>query len=107
MALRDALRAALQRSLAKGWLYLPADAALSPDTPCVFVDDLFVDEAARRRGIGRDLLRAALEWTRSKGMSQVVLFRQKSNENAQRLFESIGFRPTMVEMTLDLEPPNP
>jgi len=69
--------------------------------PCGVVQDVFVDEAARRLGAGRELMRAAITWIRSKGRSQVVLMTKTRNEHAQRLFTTLGFRPTMVEMTLD------
>ena len=69
--------------------------------PCGVVQDVYVDESARRLGAGRELLRAAIEWIHSKGRSQVVLMTKTRNEHAQRLFASLGFRPTMVEMTLD------
>jgi hypothetical protein len=39
MALREALRGALERTLPWGWTYLPDVPALTPDTPCVLVDD--------------------------------------------------------------------
>jgi predicted GNAT family acetyltransferase len=34
-------------------------------------------------------------------MSQTVLFSKSGNASAQRLFAKLGFRETMVEMTLD------
>lgn len=71
--------------------------------PCGVVHDVYVDEAARRLGAGRELMRAAIAWIRSKGRSQVVLLTKTRNEHAQRLFTGIGFRPTMIEMTLDLD----
>ena len=69
--------------------------------PCGVVHDVYVDEAARRLGAGRKLLDAAITWIRSKGRSQVVLLTKTRNEGAQRLFAALGFRPTMIEMTLD------
>jgi ribosomal protein S18 acetylase RimI-like enzyme len=69
--------------------------------PCGVVQDIYVDAAARRLGAGRELLRAAIAWIRSKGRSQVVLMTKSRNEHAQRLFTTLGFRPTMIEMTLD------
>ena len=72
--------------------------------PCGVVQDLYVDEAARHLGAGRQLMHAALDWIRSKGRSQVVLMTKTRNEHAQRLFTALGFRPTMVEMTLDPDP---
>jgi GNAT superfamily N-acetyltransferase len=69
--------------------------------PCGIVHDIYVDESARRLGAGRQLMDAAIAWIRSKGRSQIVLLTKNRNERAQRLFTALGFRPTMVEMTLD------
>jgi len=69
--------------------------------PCGVVHDIYVDEAARQLGAGRQLLRAAITWIRSKGRSQVVLLTKTENVRAQHLFTTLGFRPTMIEMTLD------
>ena len=69
--------------------------------PCGVVHDVYVDEGARRLGAGGELMRAAIAWIRSKGRSQVVLLTKSRNEHAQRLFTRLGFRPTMIEMTLD------
>ena len=71
--------------------------------PCGVVHDIYVDEAARSLGAGRELMSAAIAWIRSKGRSQVVLLTKSRNEPARHLFTTLGFRPTMIEMTLDLE----
>jgi GNAT superfamily N-acetyltransferase len=72
--------------------------------PCGFIHDVYVAEGERQQGTGRALLDAAIEWARSRGRSQIVLWSKSGNEAAQRLFASLGFRQTMVEMTLDREP---
>ena len=69
--------------------------------PCGIVHDIYVDEAMRRLGAGRELMGAAIAWIRSKGRSQVVLLTKSQNQRAQDLFGRLGFRPTMLEMTLD------
>jgi len=69
--------------------------------PCGVVNDLFVDEAARGHGAGRRLMQAAIDWIHSQGRSQVVLLTKTGNEHAQSLFRALGFRSTMIEMTLD------
>jgi ribosomal protein S18 acetylase RimI-like enzyme len=75
--------------------------------PCGVVQDIYVDEKARRLGAGRELMRAAIEWIFSRGRSQVVLLTKTGNESAQRLFATFGFRPTMTEMTLDRDTGGP
>jgi GNAT superfamily N-acetyltransferase len=71
--------------------------------PCGVVNDIYVDEAARHQGAGRNLMSAAIAWVWSKGMSQVVLMTKTGNDHARHLFTALGFRPTMIEMTLDQE----
>jgi ribosomal protein S18 acetylase RimI-like enzyme len=73
--------------------------------PCGFIHDVYVHENARREGTGQGLLRAAIAWARSRGMAQVVLWSKSGNDAAQRLFAKLGFRGTMLEMTLDGETP--
>jgi GNAT superfamily N-acetyltransferase len=69
---------------------------------CGFIHDLLVVEEARKSGIGHALLDAAIEWLRERGMPRVVLATAAQNDTAQRLFAHRGFRPTMIEMTLEL-----
>lgn len=68
-----------------------------------YVHDLAVDEHARRAGVGSSLLEAAFAWFAGRGVRQVVLSTAWGNETAQRVFRRAGFRPTMIEMTRDLE----
>ena len=68
-----------------------------------FVHDLVVAESARRAGVGKQLLDAAVDWLRDRGMPRVVLWTAAPNEPARRLFEHRGFRNTMLEFTLELK----
>ncbi|MGI5861098.1 MAG: GNAT family N-acetyltransferase [Myxococcales bacterium] len=76
----------------------PRDWAMLLDTHGA-LHDLFVDESARGQGIGRRLVTEAVRRLESLGAPRVVLYAAWPNEGAQRLFESLGFRRTMVEMT--------
>jgi ribosomal protein S18 acetylase RimI-like enzyme len=67
-----------------------------------FIHDLALDPAARRQGAGRALLNEAIGWLRQRGMSRVMLWTSTANDPARRLFEGVGFRPTMTEMTLEI-----
>ena len=66
------------------------------------IHDVIVDPSQRRSGIGRKLLEAGLAWLREHGAPRAVLSTAQRNEAAQRLFASVGFRPTMIEMTREL-----
>jgi ribosomal protein S18 acetylase RimI-like enzyme len=80
--------------------------------PAGVLYDIVVDPAHRGRGVGRALLEATVAALRSRGSPQVVLSTADRNAAAHRLFESAGFRRTMIEMTRDadddvlLDPPN-
>jgi GNAT superfamily N-acetyltransferase len=69
---------------------------------CGFIHDVAVDEAARRSGVATALMRAAIDWVRDQRAPRVVLWSAERNEAAQQLFARIGFRRTMIEMTLEL-----
>jgi ribosomal protein S18 acetylase RimI-like enzyme len=73
--------------------------------PAGVLQDVIVDPEHRGRGVGRLLLDATLEFFRSRGVPRVVLSTAAQNEAAQRLFASMGFRRTMIEMTRELDDP--
>ena len=70
--------------------------------PAGVIHDIFVEERQRRKGIGRMLLASALKSLEAIGALQIVLSTAHHNGAAQQMFGSLGFRPTMVEMTLQL-----
>jgi ribosomal protein S18 acetylase RimI-like enzyme len=70
--------------------------------PAGVVYDLVVDPAERRKGIGRALMDATFEALRKLGAPRVLLFTAEKNHIAQSLFEHVGFRRTMIEMTREL-----
>jgi len=67
-----------------------------------FIHDVVVEESARRMGIATRLVEAAAAWLAERGMPRVVLWTAEQNHDARHLFEGIGFRRTMVEMTREL-----
>jgi ribosomal protein S18 acetylase RimI-like enzyme len=70
--------------------------------PAGLLHDIIVDPGYRRRGVGRRLLEAVIENMTARGAPRLVLSTAARNEAAQRLFASVGFRPTMLEMTREL-----
>ena len=67
-----------------------------------FIHDIAVEPSARRLGIAVALLDAAVAWLKEQGAPRVMLWTANQNEGAQRLFDRLGFRRTMVEMTREL-----
>jgi GNAT superfamily N-acetyltransferase len=66
-----------------------------------FIHDIVVSQTERRAGIAAALIREAIEWLRARGMPRVMLWTAAENIGAQQLFARVGFRRTMVEMTLE------
>jgi ribosomal protein S18 acetylase RimI-like enzyme len=71
--------------------------------PAGVLQDIIVDPEHRGRGVGRLHIDATLEFFRSRSVPRVVLSTAEQNEAAQRLFASMGFRRTMIEMTRELD----
>ena len=64
-----------------------------------FIHDVLVAERARGAGVADRLVEAAAEWLLARGVPRVMLWTAEKNVHAQRLFERLGFRRTMIEMT--------
>jgi len=67
------------------------------------IHDVFVDDSARKKGVGEALVRAAIAQLTTMNAPRSVLLTAVKNEAAQRLFQKIGFRTTMLEMTIENE----
>jgi ribosomal protein S18 acetylase RimI-like enzyme len=70
---------------------------------CGALHDIWVDDAERRRGVGRRLVEATVAALTAKGAPRVVLHTAAANTAAQALFASLGFRRTMIEMTREAD----
>jgi ribosomal protein S18 acetylase RimI-like enzyme len=75
-----------------GVLQLRFRHAVWTGTDDAHLEDLFVSEAARGSGLGRELVEAALERARERGAARILLDTSESNEAAVRLYASVGFR---------------
>ena len=66
------------------------------------VHDLCVAEKARRKGVGRAMVSAVMARLEELGAERIVARAMVQNEGAQRLCQSLGFEPTMLEMTREV-----
>ena len=55
------------------------------------LEDLYVEDSARRHGLGEALVRAALDRARERGCGRVELDVNDANEPAGALYERLGF----------------
>src|SRR5690606_41893370 len=53
---------------------------------------LVVGPTARRRGLGRELIRIAEDWTRRRGLSSLTVRSNSARELSHPFYESLGYR---------------
>lgn len=69
--------------------------AFSPKT-WTAVEDIYVTQEQRSKGIGRALVDACTEWARDKGADGVSLQVAAGNERARKFYDTLGFREVSV-----------
>ena len=69
-----------------------------------FIHDLWVEEGYRNEGIARQMVTLAVERFREIGVGQVRLDTAAGNDAARNLFRACGFRPSVTEMLIEVQP---
>jgi ribosomal protein S18 acetylase RimI-like enzyme len=62
------------------------------------LDEVYVMKLYRRRGIGRQLTDALIEWFRSKQVEYIEVNSDVRNSNALNAWEKYGFKQAMIKM---------
>ena len=70
--------------------------------PTCYLQDLFTNQAARGRGVGRTLISAVYERARSAGCTRVYWQTHESNTIAQRLYNTVAERSGFIVYRKDL-----
>lgn len=65
---------------------------------------MWTSPTARRRGIGRQLVRSVVDWAETTGAERVGLWVTRGNEPASVLYEGIGFEATGDYQPLPSDP---
>ncbi|MBO4781109.1 MAG: GNAT family N-acetyltransferase [Lachnospiraceae bacterium] len=68
------------------------------DIKTLYIDDICVDEAFRRRGVGADLYNYILEYAKNTGIYNITLNVWNCNPGAMKFYESMGLKPLKVCM---------
>jgi GNAT superfamily N-acetyltransferase len=71
--------------------------------PCGMIDELIVSKHERGKGIGKQLILAAIGKCRQLGCCEVEVSTEKSNSTARRFYRSCGFEEDAVLLERDLE----
>jgi len=76
-----------------GFIQLRFRLSVWTGTEDAWLEDAFVQEAARGEGHGRTLVAAAINRARSRGCQRIQLDVNQDNGPAIKLYESLGFAP--------------
>jgi len=71
--------------------------------PSGLIDELVVSRSHRGRGIGKNLLLAAIEKCRKLGCCEVEVSTEKSNAHAREFYRRCGFEEDAVLLEINLE----
>lgn len=76
---------------AAGYIVLTACVSLEFRGPFALLDELYLDDEWRGRGLGAQAIDFAADWARSRGMAAVRLETAHDNLRAQSLYRKCGF----------------
>ncbi|WP_085368471.1 GNAT family N-acetyltransferase [Leifsonia sp. NCR5] len=68
----------------------------------LFLDDLFVAEEDRHKGIGRTLIDAVRSLAEERGLGVVQWITARDNSEAQQVYDSVATRTSWVTYEIDL-----
>ncbi len=72
--------------------------------PSALVEDVVVRADRRRRGLGREMIRFAMNRAREKGCYKLALSSHKNREEAHRFYENLGFQRHGYSFLVELTP---
>ena len=81
------------------YLFHPSTTAI---TPVCYLQDLFIEESARGRGVGGALIRKVYERARAAGSLRVYWQTHETNKRAMRLYDQVAVKSGFLVYRKDL-----
>lgn len=83
-----------------GWIHVVSALTLT-DEPMAEIDALIVDEAARSRGVGRELVAAAEAWAADRGHETLRVRTRITRDRAHNFYRKSGFHLNKTQHVFD------
>jgi len=71
--------------------------------PFGLMEDVFVSESARGRGMGTELIKAVIASARKQGCYKLIATSREERELVHKLYERLGFRSWGKEFRMDFK----
>lgn len=71
--------------------------------PFGLIEDVFVEEAARGQGAGRELLKALIEEAKKRGCYKLIATSRHGRNDVHAWYQRLGFRDHGTEFRMDLK----
>lgn len=102
--LNDEVWAAILNNNIVGTVWMDGSSTLSKnETKTARLRAFIVDSTIHGKGVGRKLLRAAMEWAGEKGFEEVELWTIKGLDAARKLYDGAGFLFVKEKMSEEWE----
>lgn len=72
------------------------------ERPYSLIEDVFVDENYRGRGIGSEIVKKAIEVAKEEGCYKIILTSRFENELVHKWYERLGFKRWGYEFRMEL-----
>jgi GNAT superfamily N-acetyltransferase len=86
------------------WIGVATGISRDPEGPRLELVGMFVEPAARGRGVGAALVESVCAWARVRGTARLYLWVTSTNQAALALYRRCGFRATGRSQPLDHTP---
>lgn len=87
------------KEVGRAWLYLIYNGL--HNQPYGLLEDVFVDESRRGKGIGNELLKQIIVLAKEKGCYKLLATSRKNREEIHRWYERFGFKECGLEYRMD------